>query len=684
MKLAKRIVSFLLMLTLTFGLCPGGGWVGVFSANADDATAPDSAQTEEAQIDQSTGESVAVSDEPAVPAPDAAQSIGLTVPAGEAPPDSVAKITRNNQEIGTYSTLQAALNAALAGDTVTLLKNITVSGEGIQGNDPAIWLGGGVTLNGGGHTITAGADFRNEVHVVGAWGTKDDPVHDVKIQNLTIVGNDTTKHCLNLHYATNAVVENVTLKNSATAGMVVNASSATISGLTTQGNVWGGINVDRAQNHEGVEPKLTITGTNAINEPSKIWSDQPLADAGKFVMDDTNLWTATEKTVSGKNKTFWIDSNGSIGAQASAPEITAPADATDAEKQVVNELQGQDKEVFDKVPAGLAAAFKPAQGQQGIDLILYLKIELKALVAVAQNPAKTTLTYSVSPFIKQAGVPDAPVANDQLKGTPIMFRLPVPTSIAVGNQAKVLHNDTNGNLKATHWPTVKADSPCVNGETTHAHYIDVTVTGFSDFIVAFNETKPAAPSTPSSSKPAAAAEQGFDWLNVLAQIQALGGSGKLSVNIEKETSVPHYIWQAIYGKGIALTFKNADGSVSFNGIQLKKAGFDPDNSQLLANMAGLTTAALGGSDVVVTVSDDDKKADSTKESKPVSKPADKDEPAQADSAPEKADDSAPSYEAAAQSKYGTSIWFWVLLAAAVVAVAVLLWFFVSRHKDEQE
>ena len=55
------------------------------------------------------------------------------------------------------------------------------------------------------------------------------------------------KHCLNVYQCTGKVtLNNVALMNSATAGLVINGSTVVANGLTTSGNVWGAVNVDKS------------------------------------------------------------------------------------------------------------------------------------------------------------------------------------------------------------------------------------------------------------------------------------------------------------------------------------------------------------------------------------------------------------------------------------------------------
>ena len=103
---------------------------------------------------------------------------------------NVAKIEKTGVE---YATLQAAIDAAEAGDTVTLLKDITL-GTYVQGkSDAAVTINKAITLDGNGKTLTSKAGRAINVDVAG----------DVEIKNLTIkqyCGRNSSdqKRCINV------------------------------------------------------------------------------------------------------------------------------------------------------------------------------------------------------------------------------------------------------------------------------------------------------------------------------------------------------------------------------------------------------------------------------------------------------------------------------------------------------
>ena len=82
----------------------------------------------------------------------------------------------------------------------------------------------------------------------------------------------------------------------------------------------------------------------------------------------------------------------------------------------------------------------------------------------------------------------------------------------------------------------------------------------------------------------------FDWYPALGSIQSVK-SGKVTIDAGSEIAVPHFIWQAFYGKDITLTITQGTNKFVFNGLDLKASGFDPDNGHNLTDL----TAYIGRS-----------------------------------------------------------------------------------------
>ena len=180
--------------------------------------------------------------------------------------------TGTRHQAGSAQELKEALTAAQPGDVIALTGNITVTNEdaGLPRNEAVVTVPGGVTLDGGGFSIIAAESWSKELanSIVGATSGQ------VVIRDLTIVGNENTKHGVNIYSApeaegetrTSVELEDVTIENCGTAGLVVVNSVVAAAGLATRGNAWGAVNVDL-----GV-PSFTMTDSR-LEEDVQIWTE---------------------------------------------------------------------------------------------------------------------------------------------------------------------------------------------------------------------------------------------------------------------------------------------------------------------------------------------------------------------------------------------------------------------------
>ena len=182
--------------------------------------------------------------------------------------------TGTRHQAGSAQELKEALTAAQPGDVIALTGDITVTNEdaGLPRNEAVVTVPGGVTLDGGGFSIIAAESWSKELanSIVGATSGQ------VVIRDLTIVGNENTKHGVNIYSApeaegearTSVELEDVTIENCGTAGLVVANSVVAAAGLATRGNAWGAVNVDL-----GV-PSFTMTDSR-LEEDVQIWTESP-------------------------------------------------------------------------------------------------------------------------------------------------------------------------------------------------------------------------------------------------------------------------------------------------------------------------------------------------------------------------------------------------------------------------
>lgn len=173
-----------------------------------------------------------------------------------------------------YPTLKEAIDAAEAGDTVTLLKDITVDMG--DKNAAAIAIKKDLTLDGNGKTIAANKSGAEEGmgHILGIQGA------NVKVRDLTIDGTDkSARHGIQVYgEGSKATLYSVTVKNCFGYGLVVNGATATATRLTTDGNGWGGVNVTKGVNITD-NPSFTLnSGTLTDENPIQIDVDVKAGD----------------------------------------------------------------------------------------------------------------------------------------------------------------------------------------------------------------------------------------------------------------------------------------------------------------------------------------------------------------------------------------------------------------------
>lgn len=236
-----------------------------------------------------------------------------------------------------YPTLKEAIDAAEAGDTVTLLKDITVN----MGNDQtaaAIAITKDLTLDGNGKTIAAAAieDENNKGigHILGIQNGAN-----VKVRDLTIDGTDkSARHGIQVYgEGSKATLYSVTVKNCFGYGLVVNGATATATRLTTDGNGWGGVNVTKG-NSITSEPSFTLK-SGTLNEAVPVQADN--VDGSK---PSTN-WVAFEasagewdiitdaKTGDGKPAIQWKPAAGEAVAQVNGANYATLEAAITAAKE---------------------------------------------------------------------------------------------------------------------------------------------------------------------------------------------------------------------------------------------------------------------------------------------------------------------------------------------------------------
>lgn len=182
-----------------------------------------------------------------------------------------------------YTSLQEAINAAPAGGTVTLVRDFTLDApSGLRDGQGAVTIEKNITIDGNDKTITAGTGFtknakgtRGQFHIFNIQNAGNVVIKDLTIEGKSTTTDSVPRSGINIWSPTSATaltVENVTVNNCSTYGLTASGQDVDVvlNGLTTNGNVWGGVNIDTKN-----EGDVALTVNNAdLNETSSIVFDK--------------------------------------------------------------------------------------------------------------------------------------------------------------------------------------------------------------------------------------------------------------------------------------------------------------------------------------------------------------------------------------------------------------------------
>lgn len=189
--------------------------------------------------------------------------------------ESVAAVNVNTGI--SYAALGDALSAAADGDTIRLVSDIKgFTNESLTAaSQPVFLIDKNITIDGNGKTLTAGTftDTQNPIIGIQNPSASENGVQ-VTIQNLTISGNETTGHGINVWAAEsttgdarpNVILNQVTVNNCGKTALTLNNSVVEATNLSTSGNVWGAVNVDD-------ENSMFTLNSGTLNEPNQIWTE---------------------------------------------------------------------------------------------------------------------------------------------------------------------------------------------------------------------------------------------------------------------------------------------------------------------------------------------------------------------------------------------------------------------------
>ena len=166
--------------------------------------------------------------------------------------------------VSTAEELESAIGQVKAGDTIELTADIEVPNTDVPSYGAAVTLPAGVTLDGKDYSISPDTTWTTATHIISVESAAEGT--STVIKNLTVTGNDNTKSGIHVYNSKGVTLENVTIQDCANAGLLVNGSQVTANGLTTSGNGWGAVNVDK----EGAS--LDLTGAN-LGEDVEVWTE---------------------------------------------------------------------------------------------------------------------------------------------------------------------------------------------------------------------------------------------------------------------------------------------------------------------------------------------------------------------------------------------------------------------------
>ena len=128
------------------------------------------------------------------------------------------------------------------------------------------------TFDGDGNTIFASfpKNGNSDNAALGVIGADNVTIEDLTIDGAGSLAWPDGLHGINVYESMNTVIKDVNIKNMSYSGVVVNSSTASVSGVTTSGSGWHGINVDQKTAEPSV---LNITGTMTQTDAWHIYSD---------------------------------------------------------------------------------------------------------------------------------------------------------------------------------------------------------------------------------------------------------------------------------------------------------------------------------------------------------------------------------------------------------------------------
>ncbi len=202
---------------------------------------------------------------------------------------------------------------------------------------------------------------------------------------------------------------------------------------------------------------------------------------------------------------------------------------------------------------------------------------------------------------------------------------------------------------------------------------------------------PAQPEGPAQpAKPTPAPQPEFDWQAVRAAIAGIK-AGRYQKDVGREVAVPHYVWQAFFGRDVTVTFVRGGDKFVFNGLDLACTGFDPDNGHNLTDLTAYIGRSYANPNTQKPKPEPAPEPAETEEPKPTGTPEPTKAPEPAPTTTPEPAESAPTAEPNAESEAqpaetdasGFAWWIWLLIAAAAVLISFIVFLLVKSRKNQE-
>ena len=322
----------------------GNGTVSnvVVEESASDATVT----TEGTKVENNSNSDVNIGDGEVIAPGDTDTTPGDTTedPGTPNPPHSHS-YTDGICSCGAYDPAWAQVNSTDTWNAaVTAGKNIVVTADFTT--DAQLQITKAITVNGNGHTITAGTwtgttnDNKHLLSVIG------DEANNVAIKNLTLDSKNAA-YGAQAYCVEGTTLTNVTLQNSKGAGLTVNGSTVTANSLTTTGNAWGGVNVD---NGTGVTDATSFSfdANSSFAETAKVYSDK-----GDVTVEAPEGWACAQ--IDGEY--YWAKLFDGGNGSEEKPYLISNAEQFNAIENLANDMEAG-KEYFFKQTADITGLTK--------------------------------------------------------------------------------------------------------------------------------------------------------------------------------------------------------------------------------------------------------------------------------------------------------------------------------------